>query len=278
MVKPGNYNTLEVAKEVDFGLYLDGKEFGEILLPQKWVPEGISPGDILTVFIYFDSQGRPIATTMKPKAVAGEFALLEVTDVTKVGAFLDWGLEKDLLLPFREQIDPANKGDQCLVYILVDPKSKRLIASAHLERFLDLEPADYETGQQVDIIVWQVGDIGYKAIINQKHQGLLYSNEVFRAISPGQSMKAYVSQIRPDGKIDLLLDKPGHEKIDGLSQKVLDVLDDNQGYLPFHDKSPAEEIYRVFHMSKKNFKKALGTLYKQKQIVLEDNGFRKSNF
>jgi len=271
-IKIGQHNTLRVVKILDFGVYLDGGEMGEILMPTKWVPKDTKVDDKLEVFIYFDSEDRPIATTLKPKAMVGEFALMKVKAVNRIGAFLDWGLDKDLLVPFKEQNAKMEEGRSYLVYLYVDPRSKRIAASAKLEKFLDIEPASYETGQEVDLIIWTRSDLGYKAIINQKHSGLLYSNEIFHEVFPGQQMKGYISEIRPDGKIDLKLQKSGYGHIDQFTSKLLEVLKNNDGFLPLTDKSAPEEIYKVLQMSKKNFKKSAGNLYRQKIISINDNG------
>lgn len=274
MVETGKQNLMKVIKSLDFGIYLDGGELGEILMPAKWVPENTVVGDELEAFVYYDSEDRPIATTLKPKAQAGEFAWLKVKDTNKLGAFLDWGLEKDLLVPFGEQKAKMQKGYSYLVYVMVDPRSKRMMASSKLEKFLNAQPADYEEGQQVDLIIWTKTELGYWAIVNQKHLGLLYANEVFRDLAPGMTTTGYISKIRPDGKIDLRLEKPGYEKIDELSGKILRAIQDQNGFLNLHDKSPAELIYSTLGMSKKNFKKSIGSLYKDEIIAIEKDGIR----
>jgi uncharacterized protein len=272
-IQPGKYNTLRVVKELDFGIYLDGGEMGEILMPSKWVPEGTQPGDMLEVFIYFDSEDRPIATTIQPKAIVGEFAWLKAKAVTQVGAFLDWGLDKDLLVPFKEQNLRMEEGRAYMVYLYVDLHSKRIAASARIEKFLDSEPAEYSEAEEVELLIWSKTPVGFKAIINQKHQGLLYDNQIFQDIRPGQKIKGYVAAIRPDGKIDLRLQKTGYENvIDDFSRRILQQLKENQGFLPLTDKSDPDEIYKLLQMSKKNYKKAVGTLYKQKLILISNNG------
>ncbi len=272
-IKIGQYNTMRVVKTLDFGIYLDGGEMGEILMPTKWVPKGTEPEDEVEVFIYFDSEDRPIATTIKPKAMVGEFAWMKAKAVDRIGAFLDWGLDKDLLVPFNEQNAKMEEGRSYLVYVYVDPRSKRIAASARLEKYLDIEPADYTAGQEVDLIIWTRSDMGYKAIINQKHQGLLYANEIFQDLRPGQKLKGYISQIRPDGKIDLKLQKSGYENvIDDFSKKILQTLQENEGFLPLTDKSSPDDIYQTLQMSKKNFKKAVGSLYKQRLISINEMG------
>ena len=271
-MEAGRLNTLRVAKILDFGIYLDAGEFGEILMPTKWVPKDTNVDDEIEAFIYFDSEDRLIATTLRPKAMVGDFSYLKVKDVNNFGAFMDWGLDKDLFVPFKEQNAKMIVGKSYLVFLYIDPLSKRIAASARLERFLDKEPADYSPGEEVDLIIWTRSDLGYNAIVNCKHLGMLYENEVFCEISTGLSTKGYVKQLRPDGKIDLILDKPGYEKIDDMASKILEELKASDGFLPINDKSPAEEIYNKLQMSKKNFKKAVGSLYRQKLIVIHENG------
>jgi hypothetical protein len=274
MAIPGKYNTLSIVKIVDFGVYLDGDDLGEILLPMKWVPEGCKPDDEIEVFLYFDSEDRLIATTMKPYAVVGEFAMLTAKAVNEIGAFLDWGLEKDLLVPYREQNAKMVVGRSYLVYIYSDPQGGRIAASARLERFINLEPADYKPLEEVDLLLWRTTDIGYMAIINNKHEGMLYASDVFEDLERGQRLKGYITKVREDGKIDLTLTKPGYEKIDEMAERILELLRDNKGYMDLNDKSPAEEIYLMCGMSKKNFKKSIGALYKQKLIDIEETGIR----
>lgn len=271
-IKIGQHNTLRVVKILDFGVYLDGGEMGEILMPTKWVPENTEVDDELDVFIYFDSEDRPIATTLKPKAMVGEFAWMKVKAVNRIGAFLDWGLDKDLLVPFKEQNAKMEEGRFYLVYLYVDPRSKRIAASAKLEKYLDIDPIDYEPDQEVDLLIWTKSDMGYKAIINQKHSGMLYFNEIFHDVMPGQMIKGYISRIRPDGKIDLKLQKTGYQNIDQFSEILLQALEKSQGFIPLTDKSDPEEIYRLLGMSKKNFKKSVGLLYKRRWIRIDDSG------
>ncbi|MBI9066001.1 MAG: GntR family transcriptional regulator [Salinivirgaceae bacterium] len=269
MFQIGKYNELKVVKEVDFGIYLDGEELGEILLPLRQVPPNTYPGDILEVFLYKDSEDRLIATTRQPYAITEEFAVLEVVDVNKTGAWLDWGLDKHLLAPFREQKQDMELGKSYLVYIFLDDESQRLAASSKLAKFLDNVPPEYEEGQEVDILISNQSDIGYTAVINNLHSGLLYKNEVFTKLSRGQKTKAYIKKIREDEKIDLILQKPGYGKIDPLSDKILRELKKSGGILNLGDKSSPEDIYSKFGVSKKDFKKAIGKLYKDKIILVE---------
>jgi hypothetical protein len=270
----GKLNHLEVVKEVDFGIYLDGGDLGEILMPKRYVPEGTMPGDFLETFIYLDSEDRLLATTEKPLALVDEFALLEVVSVTPVGAFLNWGLPKDLFVPFREQRKPMEVGEKHLVYVYLDDHSKRIAASSKIEQFLDNIPVDYEENEEVDLIVVNETDLGYNAIIDNSHLGVLYKNEVFQTLNPGDRLTGYIKKIRPDGKIDLRLNKVGYEKIGGYADEILEKLKQNNGFLPLTDKSSPDEIYRTFGISKKNFKAAIGALYKQRLIELKDRGIR----
>jgi len=274
MAQIGKLNQLEVLKELDFGIYLDGGELGEILMPKRYVPEGTMLGDYIEAFIYLDSEDRLIATTEKPLAQVEEFALLEVVSVAPVGAFLNWGLPKDLFVPFREQRKPMEVGEKYLVYVYLDTNTKRIAASSKIESYLDNIPVDYDENEEVDLIIINQTDLGYNAIVDNCHIGILYKNEVFQELNPGDRVQGYIKKIRPDGKIDLRLDKVGYEKIGGLADLIISKLNQNNGFLPFTDKSSPEEIYRAFKVSKKNFKAAVGALYKQRLIALEQNGIR----
>ncbi|HET9571149.1 MAG TPA: S1-like domain-containing RNA-binding protein [Bacteroidales bacterium] len=270
----GKVNPLKVVKVVDFGVYLDGGSDGEILLPKRYVPESCEIGDTLSVFIYNDSEDRLIATTEKPLVMVGEFATLEVVEVNEVGAFLDWGLMKNLMVPFREQKIKMEAGRRYPVFVFVDFDSKRITASAKIEKFVDESKPELEVGQEVDLLIYKKTDMGWKAIVNQQYTGVLYDNEIFREVHTGDSLKGFVKLIRPDDKIDLMLQKPGFEKIDDFALKLLDLLKQNDGYLPYTDKSPADAIYEEFGISKKTFKKAVGDLYKKRLILLEPDGIR----
>jgi len=275
MVQIGKYNTLKVVKEVDFGLYLDGgEEHGEILLPIRYVPEDTKVDDELEVFIYLDSEDRIIATTEKPFATVGEFAFLNVSSVTQVGAFLNWGLMKDLLVPFREQKMKMQEGRSYPVYIYLDDESQRIVATAKLEPVLDNIIPDYTVGQEVELFVVERTELGYKVVINNLHTGLIYHNEMFRDVKIGDRCPGYIKKVREDDKIDVNLHKQGFEKMDDLSTKVFELLKERGGYLAVSDKSAAELIYKVFGMSKKNFKKAIGGLYKQRLISIDTEGIR----
>jgi predicted RNA-binding protein (virulence factor B family) len=274
MAEIGLINKLEVVKTVDFGVYLDGGPQGEILLPKRYVPEDCQPGDELDVFIYLDSEDRLVATTETPKVMVGEFALLRVVSTTSIGAFMDWGLQKDLLVPFREQQFPMEEGRNYLVFVYLDHETQRIAGSSKLDKFIDNLPVDYEVGEEVDLIIAGKTDLGYKAIIDNSHWGLIFKNEVFQPLKQGDKMKGYIKNIRPDEKIDLALQKPGYEKIDSIAQTVLDKLKEAGNFLPANDKTAPDEISKLFGISKKNFKKAIGSLYKQRLITIEDDGIR----
>ena len=271
-IELGKYNQLEVVKEVDFGLYLDGGDDGEILLPARYVPEGTKVGDMLNVFIYLDNEERLVATTLDPYAQVGQFAYLEVAWVNQYGAFLNWGLMKDLFVPFREQKMKMQVGRKYIVHVHLDDESYRIMASAKVEHFLSEETPEYEIGEEVDILVWQHTDLGYKAIIDNKFSGLLYENEIFQPISIGMQLKAFIKQVREDGKIDLELQQGGMKKVKDFSETLLAYIKEQRGFIRFTAKSDAEQIYKTFGVSKKTFKKAVGDLYKQRLIVLEPNG------
>lgn len=274
MADIGKLNTLRVVKEVDFGLYLDGGEHGEILIPKRYVPEGTKLEDMLEVFIYLDSEDRIIATTEKPIIMVGEFAMLKVVSVTQMGAFLDWGLPKDLFVPFREQKMDMEEGKYYIVTVYLDYDSKRLVASAKIEKFLDNVPADYQAGEEVNLLIVSSTDLGFNAIINNKHTGVLYKNEVFQPLHKGDRVKGYIKKIREDEKIDLILQKPGYQKVDDISMGIVDILKKHNGFLPITDKTDPDEIYKVFGVSKKTFKKAIGSLYKLRIISIEDDGIK----
>ena len=274
MAEIGKYNNLRVIKEVDFGVYLDGEKEGEILMPIRYVPKDCQVGDYVDVFLYLDSEDRPIATTEKPFAQVGEFAMLRVISVNKIGTFLDWGIMKDLLVPFREQKVTMIEGRSYLVYIYVDEDTRRIVASAKLNKFLDKTTPEYTVGQEVELAIESETDLGYKAIINNQHWGILYENEVFEQLAKGLKIKGFIKKIRTDNKIDLSLHPLGYEKVDPLTQMILDELKKEGGFIPISDKSEAEEVYRVFGISKKSFKQALGALYKRRIITITPEGIR----
>ena len=264
---------LKPIRESGSGLYLDGGEFGEILLPSKFVAEEMQDEEQISVFVYLDSEDRVVATTETPKAVVGQFATLQVVSVNpKVGAFLDWGLSKDLLLPFREQTSDPMEGDFCVVYILVDELSGRIIASERLTEFVNHEEPQYGNEEEVDLLVIDETPLGYKAIINDKHLGLLYHSDLSESLEYGQWIVGYVTQVREDGKIDLRRDRAGYGRIEPIGQQILEKLEAHEGFLAFNDKSSPEAIRDSFDVSKQAFKRALGSLYKQKRIRFEGDG------
>ncbi len=270
MIRLGEYNILRVVKTVDFGVYLDGGDYwGEILLPKETAPAECKEGDELKVFIYFDSEDRVIATMTEPKAVVGDFALMKVVGTSRVGAFLDWGLRKDLLVPFREQREEMQVGREYLVYVYVDKTTDRIVASMRLNRFLDKTPADYKPGEEVQLIIARRTDLGYNVIVNGSHEAVIYRNEIFQPLSIGQHVTGYIKQVREDGKIDCILQKnDGHEQVDRLSAIILKKLEENGGVLQVSDKSDPAEIYQLFGCSKKNYKKAVGGLFKQHKVMI----------
>ncbi|MEG1750023.1 MAG: S1-like domain-containing RNA-binding protein [Tannerellaceae bacterium] len=274
MVEIGKYNTLKIVKDLDFGVYLDGGDELEILLPARYVPKNVKPGDELEVFIYHDNEGRIIATTARPLATVGEFQFMEVKSVSNAGAFLEWGLMKDLLVPFREQKMPMREGRWYLVYVYLDHVSERIVASARIDKHLDNVPPEYTVNQEVNLLVADETEIGYKVIINNLHWGLLYHNEVFTRLEKGEHIKGYIKEVREDGKIDVSLTPLGYQKVEGIAGVVLESLRAQGGYIAVHDKSEPELIYSLFRCSKKAFKQAIGALYKQKLILLEADGIR----
>ncbi|WP_308777047.1 S1-like domain-containing RNA-binding protein [uncultured Bacteroides sp.] len=273
-IQLGKYNQLEVVKEVDFGMYLDGDEDGEILLPKRYVPEGCKPGDVLNVFIYLDMDERLVATTLDPYVQVGEFACLEVAWVNQFGAFLDWGLMKDLFVPFREQKAKMQKGGRYIVHVHLDDESYRIVASAKVEHYLSKEKPTYKPGEEVHILVWQRTDLGYKVIVDNRFSGMLFHNEIFQPLEMGMQMKAFVKHVREDGKIDLILQRSGARNVEDFAEVLLQFIKDNNGYTSVNDKTDAETIYQTFGVSKKTFKKAVGDLYKKRLIILEPDGIR----
>lgn len=270
----GDYNRLKVVKKVDFGMYLDGGVEGEILLPKRYVPEGCKIGDELDVFIYLDQDERPVATTLTPLAKAGDFAYLQVAWVNEYGAFLDWGLMKDLFCPFREQKKRMERGQGYIVYVGVDEDSYRMMASAKVEHFLSRDMPPYSHGDKVDLLVWQKTELGFKVIVDNRFSGLVYEDQVFRPLTTGDRMKGYVDRVRPDGKLDVTLQPTGRRNTEEFSEVLLQYLKDNNGHCDLGDKSPAELIADRFKVSKKTFKKAVGDLYKRRLINISDNGLQ----
>lgn len=274
MVEIGKINTLSLVRETENGVYLDGEEHGEILMPQKFVTDEVKANGEANVLVYTDSEDRLVATTETPIAMVGEFAVLKVVENSQFGAFLDWGLPKDLLVPFREQRSKMVEGNSYLVYVFLDLQTNRIAASAKLDKFLDNTPPEYEMGDEVDLVIVEETDLGFKAIVNMEHWGILYKNQVYQKLSSGQKTKGYINKVRADEKIDLLLEKPGYEKVDAISQKILDELKENRGFMAVSDKSSPDMIQAMFGISKKNFKKAIGGLYKKRLISFESDGIK----
>jgi predicted RNA-binding protein (virulence factor B family) len=273
MATIGKRNTLAIVRASGPGLYLDGGELGEILLPGRYIPKDIAPKQLLNVFIYLDSEDRLVATTETPLAEVGEFAALKVVGVNRnVGAFLNWGLPKDLLLPFREQDKPLRIGQNVVVYVYLDPQSKRIAASARLARYLSKEPPEYAKNQPVNLLITSRSTLGYNAIIENAHRGLLYHDRVHTPLEIGQKLKGFVTEVRLDGRIDLSLDAGGYKRIAPLTTQILDRLRAAGGKLPFDDSTPPEKIRADFNTSKKSFKQALGALYKKRLIRFEPSG------
>jgi predicted RNA-binding protein (virulence factor B family) len=273
MVNVGAYNTLRVLRKVEIGIYLDDGGEG-ILLPKRFVPRGIKEGDELTVFVYHDSDNRLIATTQQPLAVVEEIALLKAVAVTHQGAFLDWGLMKDLFVPKSQQLNPMRPGGRYLVKLYTDKQTGRIAASEKIEQFLSNDALTVKETDEVNLVVYRRSDVGYVVIINNRHTGLLYFNEIYEDLAPGDRLQGYIRKIRPDNKIDVVAGKRGYEKVEGETEKILRLLKENGGRLPYHDKSSPEDIYRFFGMSKKTFKMALGALYKQRKIELSPEGMK----
>lgn len=274
MISIGKYNTLRIERFAPPGLYLEDEEGEEVLLPNRWITEDMKVDDELEVFIYKDSEDRIIATTEKPYILRDEFGYLEVKQVTPIGAFLGWGLDKDLLVPFKEQRAKMREGGRYLVYLYLDVETWRLSASAKIQKYLETEDIELEEGEEVDLLICERTDLGVKVIINNLYQGLLYGNELFKEVRMGDKTTGYVKTIREDGKIDVALEKQGYKSVEPNAQKILDILAQNEGYLGLHDKSDPEKIKYQLGMSKKLFKKAIGSLYKEKRIVIEEEGIR----
>ncbi|MFZ1705491.1 MAG: S1-like domain-containing RNA-binding protein [Saprospiraceae bacterium] len=274
MAELGKTNSLKIIKTVDFGLYLDGGNLGEILLPKRYVTPEMAVDDIIRVFIYLDGEERYTATTAVPKAEVGQVAYLQVKSIEKVGAFLEWGIMKDVLVPFSEQKIKMELHKFYPVYLYVDKITDRITATMKLEKFLHKTKPEFENGQSVEGTIIGITDLAYKAAIDHSHIGLLYQNEVFKPLILGQKITAYIRKVREDGKIDLSFEAPGYQKMDAVSQKILERLQKEGGFLPFHDKTEAEVIYKTFGISKKVFKSAIGNLYKLRKITLQKNGIQ----
>ncbi|EGR1752129.1 CvfB family protein [Vibrio parahaemolyticus] len=275
MIKIGQINSLEVIKKADFGVFLDGDDYGSVLLPNKDVPEGTELGDHIEVFLYFDSESQLAATIDKPIAQVGEWGLMKIEGINQTGAFVNWGIkEKDLLIPFSEQRARFTAGQNILVYVYTDKASGRIVGTTKFNKWLDKTPANYEVNEEVDLIIAERSQLGYKAIVNGKHWGMIFPSDVFGKLFIGKKLKGYIKQVREDGKIDLSLQKVGVAKMDDLSSKIIDLLEKKGGFLPLNDKSSPEAIFDAFRTSKGTYKKTIGGLYKQGKIVIEKDGIR----
>ncbi|EJG1631121.1 GntR family transcriptional regulator [Vibrio parahaemolyticus] len=275
MIKIGQINSLEVIKKADFGVFLDGDDYGSVLLPNKHVPEGTELGDHIEVFLYFDSESQLAATIDKPIAQVGEWGLMKIEGINQTGAFVNWGIkEKDLLIPFSEQRARFTAGQNILVYVYTDKASGRIVGTTKFNKWLDKTPANYEVNEEVDLIIAERSQLGYKAIVNGKHWGMIFPSDVFGKLFIGKKLKGYIKQVREDGKIDLSLQKVGVAKMDDLSSKIIDLLENKGGFLPLNDKSSPEAIFDAFRTSKGTYKKTIGGLYKQGKIVIEKDGIR----
>lgn len=281
MAEPGRYHTLTVLEEQPHGLYLDNNEGGKILLPRKQIPDNTAIGDALKVFVYLDSDDRPIATTLRPKAQLHQVAWLNVVDVNKTGAFLDWGLAKDLFVPFSEQKQRLEPGKSCAVYVYLD-NSGRIVASTRLNRFIKDEvtsiwpgePLPLNNGDAVKLLITQRTELGYKAVVNNEYWGILYNDDIRTAVRVGQKLDGFIKRVRDDKRLDLMLEPAGHERADPLARRILKKLEENRGFLPMGDHSPADLIELHFAVSKRTFKMAIGKLFKERLIMIEESGIR----
>ena len=284
MIKLGDYNTLKVTRMAQrpnphafggketFGVYLDGGKEGDILMPQKYVPEGTKVGDDVQCFVYLDAEERLIATTETPLAKVGDFAYLKCTWVNEYGAFLDWGLMKDVFCPFHEQKKKMEIGDSYIVYLHIDEESYRVVATAKIDRWLDNPNGQLKNGQKVALLVWQKTDLGFKVIIDNHYGGLVYTDQIFRYVHTGDRLEGYVQLVRPDGKVDVTLQPTGRQQTVDFAETLLQWLKDNGGHCDLGDKSDAEDIKRMFQVSKKTYKRAIGDLYKRRLIRIEETG------
>jgi predicted RNA-binding protein (virulence factor B family) len=273
-VNVGSMNRLRVVTKVRMGVYLDGKDLDEILLPTRYVPDGTEVGDFLDVFVCLDSEDRLVATTETPLGMAGELAYLEIVSVNQFGAFADWGLPKDLLIPFGEQREGVDKGRRYIVYIYFDKVSGRLVGSTKVHKFINPKSARFKAGSKVDLIIANPFELGYNVIINKQFVGVIYHNEIFQPVEEGQAIQGFIKQMRPDGKIDVELQKSGLSARESLTEAILSQLKEAGGFLPITDKSPPEEIYRRFKASKRAYKQAVGGLYKKRLVTIDDDGLR----
>lgn len=274
MLEIGKHHTLEILRLTPPGLFLADEEGNEVLLPNKYIPVQYEIGDKINVFVYHDFDERVVATTLHPKILLNGFATLKVVESNSIGAFMDWGLEKDLLVPFKEQLSNMRIGGYYLVHMYLDESSNRLVASQKVRKFLDNRELDVQEGDEVDLLISNDSELGVNVIINQKHAGLIYHDEVFQELRNGDSIKGYIKKIREGNKIDVTLQQQGYQSIEPNADKIMEVLNENKGFLALHDGSDPQKIYETLGMSKKTFKKAVGLLYKQKIITIEADGIK----
>lgn len=272
MLAIGEYHVLTIDRDTEPGLFLKDDAENEVLLPNKYKPASFEIGDELEVFVYLDHEERPVATTLKPFVKLDQFGYLKCVEVSDIGAFLDWGLEKHLFVPFKEQVTKMRKGDRYLIFCYLDELTGRLVASSKTNAFLDNSVLTVEPFEEVDLIVSNETELGWNVIINEIHQGLLYSSDVFQKLHTGDRLKGYIKKTRPDGKIDVTLQRPGYRSIEPNAREILTALELKGGFLSLSDKSSPEEIQQQLHMSKKSFKRALGNLYKQRMVDIKENG------
>lgn len=273
-MKPGLHHTLTIDRLTSVGAYLQSEDGTEVLLPNRYLTNEMKEGSEVRVFVYTDSEDRPVATTEEPLLELNQFGVLKVRDVTRFGAFLDWGLQKDLLLPHKEQLSKPRKGDWLPVYMYLDEKTGRLVVTEKLKKHFSREVSGLEKDQEVDLIVLRESELGTRVIVDGKYEGLIFKNSLFEDLLLGERTKGYITKVREDGKLDIVLQKQGYESIPGFAKTVLEELKENNGFLTLHDKSSPEEIQSRLQMSKKVFKKAIGYLYKEKVIKLEEGGIR----
>ena len=269
MAELGRYNTLKIIRRVDVGAYVDGGELGDILLPRKYVTDAMQVGDQLELFVYNDSEDRFVATTLQPKAQVGECAYLKVVSTNRYGAFMDWGLPKDLLVPRSEQQNPMQEGYSYMVYPFVDRSTQRIAGSTRLEQHLSLEAEHFRAGQPVQLQIYARSDLGFKAVVDGLYLGQLYDNETFQHLHFGEALPGYIKRMRSDGRIDLTLSKPSPQQRDQLTDAIIEHLRSHDGVSTLTDKSPPDDIYQAYGVSKANYKKALGRLYKLRRIRIE---------
>jgi predicted RNA-binding protein (virulence factor B family) len=274
MAEIGRINKLTIKRKLDYGALLDGGEAGDILLPKKYVPENCQPGDEVEVFVYADREEHLRATIKKPYATVGQFAKLRVLANSSSGAYLDWGLQKDLLVPKREQNARMEEGKSYVVFVFLNKKTGRITASSKLDRFLGLQSPKYEVGEEVDLFICEKTDLGYKVVVNNSHWGMVYKNEVFQKLHVGQQLKGYIKLIREDLKIDISLQQPGYQGVDNIARNILKTIKEQGGSIAVTDKNPPEDIYALLGISKKSFKKAIGALYKKRLITIGASGIR----